>query len=532
MAPIPLSTKRHLIVVTKAGITLPPALKNTEGLSNAFALPSAVDEQVRIRPLFHPRLRRNYGSPSYAVGPSPSIAVERFFHVDAPDDQLESLHRRLLQTPMVEAAFIKPPTYHAALLNTMLPMPAAAPSVTPDFTGRQGYLEAAPGGIDARYAWTVNGGDGTGVSVIDIEGEWQLSHEDLQHNKGGVVAGTPPGSLDWRNHGTSVIGTICADANNFGVTGIAPNVNLRCISIFPESFGSSTAIQQAADLLNPGDIILLEMHRAGPRYNFDDTRQDQAGFIAIEWWPDDLAAIQYATAKGVIVVEAGGNGAENLDDSLYDQNPPSPNGPFPNTWTNPYRRTQVDSGAIIVGAGAPPSGTHNSNWGADRSRLDFSNYGSLMDAQGWGREVTTCGYGDLQGGVTEDTWYTDQFSGTSSASPIVLGALACVQGALKAAGNSLLTPATARSLLRSSGSSQTDGPAGPSSQRIGNRPDIRQMIQLSLGTAVPQAAVSQSVLEAGTLQQNQPQAQARDLKGSSISITFNIYTAGRDAGDK
>ena len=50
--------------------------------------------------------------------------------------------------------------------------------------------------------------------------------------------------------------------------------------------------------------------------------------------------------------------------------------------------------------GRPP-GTHGRNHGADRSRLDFSNYGALIDAQGWGREVTTCGYGDLQGGANE-----------------------------------------------------------------------------------------------------------------------------------
>ena len=95
----------------------------------------------------------------------------------------------------------------------------------------------------------------------------------------------------------------------------------------------------------------------------------------------------------------------------------------------------------MVGAGAPPPGTHGRDHGADRSRLDFSNYGALVDAQGWGREVTTTGYGDLQGGSIEDLWYTDQFSGTSSASPIVVGALGCVQGFLRAAGRAPLTPA-------------------------------------------------------------------------------------------
>lgn len=514
--------KRHLIVVAKAGVAVPPSLKTSEGIGNLFALTSA---SVAVRPLFRPRPRQKYASPEAAL--PVTLQMDRFYHVSAPDEQLESLHGQLLKHTLVEAVYIKPPTQFAVLMNKMAPSPSAAPSMTPDFTGRQGYLDPAPGGVDARYAWTVNGGDGSGINVIDIEGEWQFTHEDLQQHKGGVVAGTPPGDSGWRNHGTAVIGTISGDANEFGVTGIAPGVNLRAMSIFPESFGSSTAIQQAADLLNPGDIILLELHRPGPRYNFDQ-RDDQAGFIAVEWWPDDLAAIQYATAKGVIVVEAGGNGAENLDDPIYDQNPPAPNGPFPATWTNPYRRSQVDSGAIVVGAGAPPEGTHNKNWGTDRSRLDFSNYGSLVDCQGWGREVTSCGYGDLQAGVTEDTWYTDQFSGTSSASPIIVGSLACVQGALNATEQPLLNPQTARTLLRSSGSAQNDGPAGPSSQRIGNRPDIRQMIGLTCRSGAPKAALVRSIPVSQSAGVDTSGTKVAVTRSDGVSVVVNIYTGPRE----
>jgi hypothetical protein len=180
------------------------------------------------------------------------------------------------------------------------------------------------------------------------------------------------------------------------------------------------------------------------------------------------------------VVEAAGNGAENLDDAIYNVRPAG----FPASWTNPFNRNNRDSGAIVVGAGAPPEGTHGRNHGPDRSRLSFSNYGSLIDAQGWGREVTSCGYGDLQGGSSEDLWYTDQFSGTSSASPIVVGALGCVQGALKAIGRIPLSPARARELLRATGSPQQDAPGRPATQRIGNRPNLRQLIPAALETGM------------------------------------------------
>jgi hypothetical protein len=178
------------------------------------------------------------------------------------------------------------------------------------------------------------------------------------------------------------------------------------------------------------------------------------------------------------VVEAAGNGADDLDDAIYD----SPALGFPAGWTNPFKRSNRDSGAIVVGAGAPPPGTHGADHGPDRSRLSFSNYGPLIDAQGWGREVTTCGYGDLQGGANEDLWYTDRFSGTSSASPIVVGTLGSLQGILRAQGQAPLAPDRARELLRATGSPQTDAPGRPASQRIGNRPDLLQLVAQALET--------------------------------------------------
>jgi hypothetical protein len=262
--------------------------------------------------------------------------------------------------------------------------------------------------------------------------------------------------------------------NTIGIVGIAAEAIASGIA--HGGIGSAGAINQAATRLRAGDVMLLEMHRPGPRNNFA-ARADQRGYIAVEWWPDDFAAILNATSRGIIVVEAAGNGAENLDDVLYQT--PAPG--FPATWRNSFRRTNRDSGAIVVGAGAPPPGTHGQNHGPDRSRLDFSNWGALIDAQGWGREVTTCGYGDLQGGTNEDLWYTDQFSGTSSASPIVTGVIACIQGMAKARGRPVLTPAQVRNCLRSTGSPQQDAPGRPATQRIGNRPDIRAFATCAFG---------------------------------------------------
>lgn len=415
-----------------------------------------------------------------ASAPAPQTRVDVpdmsvYYRVDAPLDQLGDLAKALAAEDAIEAAYVKPPAWPAvfddpgAELNSMLPSAGATPLNTPDFTARQGYLDPAPGGIDARFAWTQPGGDGTGVQIIDVEGAWRFTHEDLRQNQGGVIGGTQSSDLGWRNHGTAVVGEFGSDRNAFGTTGICSLANVRAISHF--GIGSSAAIVQAASALGPGDIILIELHRPGQLAS----GIDQDGFIAIEWWPDDFDAIVFATGRGVIVVEAAGNGAEDLDDPAYE----NPDSGFPATWRNPFNRANRDSGAVVVGAGAPPPGTHNTNvWGPDRSRLDFSNFGSMVDAQGWGREVTTTGYGDLQGGVNEDEWYTDSFSGTSSASPIVVGALGCLQGIADANGQPRLTPASARHILRSTGSPQQDAPGRPASQRIGNRPDLRTAIPL------------------------------------------------------
>jgi hypothetical protein len=400
--------------------------------------------------------------------------MSTYYRVDAPDERLDALAKKLRKMEVIESAYIKPPAEPAQLLLLdVVPRDEEPPMHTPDFTSRQGYLDAAPGGIDARFAWTEQGGSGSNVRIIDIEGAWRFSHEDLIQNQGGVVGGVQSTDLAWRNHGTAVIGEFGGDRNTFGITGTSPDANIRGISIFG-GVGSGGAVRSAADMLSPGDIILIELHRPGPRFNFQQ-RQDQMGYIAIEWWDDDFAAIKYATNKGIIVVEAAGNGAEDLDDAIYNNRPND----FPTSWTNPFNRHNRDSGAILVGAGAPPPGTHGQNHGADRSRLGFSNFGALIDAQGWGREVTITGYGDLQGGVNEDEWYTDRFSGTSSASPIVVGALACVQGVLRSMGKVPLSPGRARELLHLTGSPQQNEPGRPANQHIGNRPNLRQLIPVA-----------------------------------------------------
>ncbi|MEA1981414.1 MAG: S8 family serine peptidase, partial [candidate division Zixibacteria bacterium] len=318
---------------------------------------------------------------------------------------------------------------------------------TPDYQPNQDYREAAPAGVDADYLNTLPGGNGSGVKIIDIEGGWQDTHEDLDKAFGGLIAGEMLSDPSWTNHGTAVIGEMIAGDNGYGVTGICPGADIGMVSI--GSLSTAEALITAADTLNPGDVILIELHAPGPHYNFEN-RPDQLGYVCMEYWQANFDAIVYAWTKGIIVVEAAGNGAEDFDDIFI--------------YNHLFDTTSRNSHAIIVGAGYPASSSSN------LQKHGFSNYGERVNLQGYGSGVYTTGYGGLfDGGGDEDQYYTSSFSGTSSASPIVTGAVTCLQGYYKANNiGAQMTSDQIRDALVSTGTPQL----GNTTEHIGPRPDL------------------------------------------------------------
>ena len=84
------------------------------------------------------------------------------------------------QLALVEAAYLIPkPVAPPSDLDYAKPGNATGNEVTDPY---QGYLDPAPDGIDARWAWLGMGGRGDGMRICDVEYDYNPNHADLPHH--------------------------------------------------------------------------------------------------------------------------------------------------------------------------------------------------------------------------------------------------------------------------------------------------------------------------------------------------------------
>ncbi|MFT4541715.1 MAG: serine protease [Planctomycetota bacterium] len=313
------------------------------------------------------------------------------------------------------------------------PVAASMPLGTPDFENLQGYRQAAPLGVDADYGNTFSGGWAHGEAIADCETGWTDDHEDIRHAAENNYVGFPPLHYPW-DHGTAVLGEVVGEDNGFGVKGICYGADVFMSSHQGNPAQFAGAIQAAANAVGVGDAVVIEIQCSG----------GPPGPYPCEYAPATYAVVETTTAFGTHVFSAAGNGNIDLDSASYG---------------GLFDRNVRDSGAVMCGASD----------GSSLNKASFSNYGSRLDAHGWGFTVTTAGYGTLQSGpVTEE--YSNSFSGTSSATPIVTGAGMVLNSIHEAAYASYLDPLVLRDLLTNTGTPQGTG------GQIGPRPDIRAAI--------------------------------------------------------
>ncbi|MFJ6796226.1 type VII secretion-associated serine protease mycosin [Streptomyces sp. NPDC091268] len=203
----------------------------------------------------------------------------------------------------------------ALALGGLLVAAAATPAAADAVRDRQWALTA----LRAEEAWGTTRGDGITVAVLDTGVD--DTHPDLA---GQVLPGTDlvgmgagRGDRAWARHGTAMAGIIAGHGHGpnrrQGVLGIAPQARILPVRVILEegdpgrakardSKGGALAegIRWAAD--HDADVINLSLG--------DDS--SSAHHEAAE---DE--AVQYALAKGAVVVASAGNGGEQGDHASY-----------------------------------------------------------------------------------------------------------------------------------------------------------------------------------------------------------------------
>jgi len=195
-------------------------------------------------------------------------------------------------------------------------------------------------------------------------------------------------------HGTHVTGIIGAKRNNkIGMDGIADNVKVMMIRAVPDGDEHdkdiALAIRYAVD--NGAQVVNMSFGK---------------GYSPEKKWVDE--AVEYARSKGVLLVHAAGNDAQDVDTTW--------NFPSPVYQANKKRATNW----ITVGASGDPSIDQPSPEGMKLHSLTagFSNYGKEeVDVFAPGLRI----YSSVPGGNT----YREE-QGTSMASPVVAGLAALI----------------------------------------------------------------------------------------------------------
>ena len=321
--------------------------------------------------------------------------------------------------------------------------------VVPNLQPSQVYLFDQEPGIHAEEFWNAYSVYGSGVKVCDIEYFFNVNHEDLPTV---IIIGPQPQDPGFGpNHGTAVLGEIASLNDGIGTTGIAYESQLYFAGAYIDDvYYLEEALISTLSQLDEGDVVLIEQQT----WAFEGTADE--GYAPVEWYEPFYDAIQLISGNGLIVVEAAGNGNKNLDDPLFGMD---------NFGHYPFLEENW-SEAIMVGAGAV---------GIDdlpRSRLWFSNYGSRIDLQGNGEGVVTTGYGSAFASEGVNRSYSDNFGGTSGASPIVVGAVTLLQSLYKTYTGNILQKDEIKNLLINTGKPQVEGFNFPISEKIGPLPNI------------------------------------------------------------
>lgn len=181
--------------------------------------------------------------------------------------------------------------------------------------------------LDTNYPWELNatnvpevwtqGFTGEGVVVAVLDSGVDYTHPDLDSRIWQNIDEIPANGIDddrngytddiigwdflnnngfpmdFDGHGTHVAGIVAAEANEFGVTGVAPNAQIMPIRVMADDLGSLNSIASGIyyAVNNGADVINMSL-------GFYDDYNDLTPL---------QQAVQFATENGVVVVSSTGN---------------------------------------------------------------------------------------------------------------------------------------------------------------------------------------------------------------------------------
>jgi len=297
---------------------------------------------------------------------------------------------------------------------------------------------------------------GEGVRVAIIEFSAFVNHEEFTLGSGNTILPNPKviqeegqtillieGANNAPQHGTATLGQVVAGDNDFGLTGIAKNAQGYFFPIVSveEGFRAQNAIVSCFEQFEAGDVV---------NHSWGSPPDRPLPAIAQYY-----TLIALGSDIGITTVVSAGNSNCPIQPQAGED----------------------DSGVFIIGACSPGRRVTESCPGYTACigrflRLPFSNYtgeGDLatVHLMAWGQGVVTTGYGDAFVGangipandsdpiqINQLRMYTTEFSGTSSAAPIITGSVALLQAMAKQIYNTPLAPATLRGIMTGNGEAQ------------------------------------------------------------------------------
>lgn len=328
----------------------------------------------------------------------PSYAPEWvIFSADRPLDALAKIDGVRNETEVQEADVLLAVQQSAKALPN-------DPLVTNQWHIKTSSGAAAGTDMNLENVWkygATGGIRGTGIKIAIVDDGLQHTHPDLSANADTI------NDFDWNDgdfdpspspgdaHGTSCAGVAGARGNNsLGVSGTAPEASLVGLRLIA---GASTDLTESQAMSHLPNIVQISSNSWGPI----DTGQglDKPGPLTLAAFAN--AAANGRNGKGTIFTWAGGNGGRNDDNSNYDS---------------------YANSIYTIAVGAIDSSGNRSTYSEPGANLVV-----VAPSSGAALGITTTdligadGYNNSNGVAGN---FTDDFGGTSSATPAVSGAIA------------------------------------------------------------------------------------------------------------